>query len=178
MIHDHRLGLPTLKNIMFFMFAVLLWGCAPTRSDTSQKQPVFRPPTIVPTETPQPTATPAPKSVATPTCTNNLKFVRDVSIPDGATVKAGEALEKTWEVENTGTCSWDDRYRLQLIGGPDLGVAKSQALFPARAGSRVEIKLKFSAPLTGGRYHSAWQAYSAEGVPFGDPIFIEVFVSK
>lgn len=85
-------------------------------------------------------------------------------------------MDKRWEVENTGNCNWDDHYRLRLIAGPDLGAQKEQALFPARSGSRAAIRILFKAPVEPGAYRSAWQAFDAQGEPFGDPFFIDIVV--
>jgi hypothetical protein len=79
-------------------------------------------------------------------------------------------------VENNGSCNWDAGYRLKLSGGPDLGAAAEQALFPARSGTQAVIRIVFTAPTEPGAYRSAWQAYSPDGQAFGDLIFIEIQV--
>lgn len=146
---------------------------------------VFLPPTPashppqLPTQLPTP---PSPLIETNPTqpfdsfCTDSLTFIKDNSIPDGSEVKPGEKLDKRWEVENSGTCNWDQRYRIRLIGGPHLGAPGEQALFPARGGSRAELRMIFTAPNEADRYRSAWQAYNPQGEPFGDPFFIEIDV--
>jgi hypothetical protein len=78
-------------------------------------------PSLTPTNTVQPTATatitPAitstPFTINTPTFSaplpgttggpDKLKFVEDVTIPDGTVFKAGEGFDKTWKIENIGT---------------------------------------------------------------------------
>ncbi|MGW8251220.1 MAG: NBR1-Ig-like domain-containing protein [Anaerolineales bacterium] len=130
------------------------------------------PPHAVPTVSPSP-----PAASPTPSCSNNLTFLEDASIPDGSLVQPQETLDKTWIVENSGTCNWDERYRLKLIAGPEMNVSPEQALYPARSGTQVPIRLVFVAPLDLGEYRSAWQAYSPDGQAFGDPIFIDVVVS-
>jgi hypothetical protein len=52
------------------------------------------------------------------------------------------------------------------------------ALFPARSGTQVEIRILFTAPQEPGVHRSAWQAYDPQGEIFGDPIFIEVVVQN
>ena len=113
---------------------------------------------------------------ATPTCFDNLTFIADESIPDGTQVSAGEMLDKAWEVQNSGTCNWDSRYRVKLIAGPNLGAAPEQALFPARSGAHAILRIRFIAPSEAGGYRSAWQAFDPAGQPFGDPFFIEIEV--
>lgn len=114
----------------------------------------------------------------TPTlvCTNSLLFLADQTIPDRTEVEPGAILNKVWEVENNGTCNYDDRYRLKLIGGSELGARSEQALYPARSGTRFQISIRFIAPSESGLVRSAWQAFDPQGDPFGDPIYLEVVV--
>ncbi len=97
-------------------------------------------------------------------------------MPDGTQVAAGSPVDKQWQVENNGTCNWDGRYRLKFIAGADLGAPLVQALYPARSGTQPAIRITFTAPAEPGTYRSAWQAYSPQDEPFGDPIFVEIIV--
>jgi hypothetical protein len=107
-----------------------------------------------------------------------LAFLEDITIPDGTVVSPGEVLDKRWLVENNGSCNWNAGFGLQLIAGPEMGAHSEQALFPARSGSQAEIAIVFTAPVEPGSYRSAWQAQDAQGVLFGDPIFIEIVVTN
>ncbi len=143
----------------------------------------FQPPTVAvinPVVLSTPTqaipATPTPILIPTPSCSNNLTYLEDLTIPDGTVVGPGESMDKRWLVSNSGTCNWDDRYRLKRIAGSDLGLAAEQSLFPARSGTDASIRFLFIAPDEPGAQRSAWQAYSPEGDSFGDPIFIDIVV--
>lgn len=146
----------------------------------------FLPPSVVPqvlpttppeqAAAPTPADTPTPAPSATPSCTNDLAFVEDLSIPDGTLVRAGEVLDKGWLVENSGTCNWNETYRVKLVSGPDLGAPTEQALYPARSGTQAILHILFTAPAEPGLYQSAWQAVDPRGNPFGDPFFIQVLV--
>lgn len=146
----------------------------------------YRPPTIAAYATPPiqltetPTTTPQPieaqPPVATPVCTNNLTYVEDLSIPDGTIVHPGDVLDKRWRVQNSGTCNWDERYRLKFLSGSELNAPVEQALYPARSDAEAIIRILFTAPTDPGTYQSAWQAYDPQGQPFGDPVFIQVIV--
>ncbi len=85
-------------------------------------------------------------------------------------------MEKKWEVENAGTCNWVSGYTLRLVAGGSLGANPEQALFPALAGSKAIIQMNILAPTAPGDYKSAWQAYSQDGKPFGDVIYIQIIV--
>jgi hypothetical protein len=126
------------------------------------------------TSTPQATEIPPPEN-----CVNALKFLSDLTVPDGSPVTPGQKIDKQWLAQNSGTCNWDERYRLKLVGGfPPLGADISQALFPARAGAEVTIQIFFVAPPASGIYRSAWQAYDPDGLPFGETIYIEFMVPE
>jgi hypothetical protein len=148
---------------------------------------LYIPPTsqteLTPLKTPEPSPTAdsgasnlAFQPTATLTCMDSLKYLADLTIPDGTQVPAGSPVDKRWQVENNGTCNWNHSYRLKLIAGPDLGTPAEQALYPARSGTQAVIQIIFNAPNDPGTYHSAWQAVSPQGQPFGDPIFLEITV--
>ncbi|HNB52989.1 MAG TPA: NBR1-Ig-like domain-containing protein, partial [Anaerolineales bacterium] len=112
----------------------------------------------------------------TPSCTNNLVYLEDLTLPDGTNVNPGETLDKRWQVKNDGTCNWESDYTLRLITGPDMGANPEQALYPARAGTEATLRILYTAPAESGIYRSAWQAFDPSGQAFGDPIFIEIVV--
>jgi hypothetical protein len=112
----------------------------------------------------------------TPTCISGLTYVNDVTIPDYSVVAPGISLDKQWLVQNSGTCNWDSRYRLRLINGDGLGASPEQALYPARAGMQIILRMIFVAPLQAGEYVSEWQAFDAQGIPFGKTVFMKIIV--
>ncbi len=115
---------------------------------------------------------------STPVCTDNLVFINDVTIPDGTVVAPGSTADKQWLVQNSGDCNWDKRYRLRLISGDALGASAEQALYPARAGTQATLRILFTAPQAPGDYVSEWQAFDANGVPFGESFFIKIEVQQ
>jgi hypothetical protein len=174
-----------IRTWIFFLIALLgtgLGGCSDLRPQiadpASQNVPLFRPITEAPpaTATARPTLTPRPTSP--PSCSDNLKFLLDATIPDGMEVAPNSTLDKRWEVENNGTCNWDERYHLRLIEGPDMGANAVQSLFPARASSQAVIRIQMTAPAQPGVYKSAWQAYNPADQAFGDLIFIKITVTS
>lgn len=182
--YDDRIAYRILsKDIIVVIFLVLLslGGVGCREQSTPYRPPIIaaqatRPAlaTITPTATSQIIETPVPLS--TPTCTDNLTFLEDLSLPDGTVVRPGDSLDKRWLVENSGTCNWDERYRLKFISGAELSAPIDQALNPARSGAKATIRILFTAPSDPGTYESAWQAYNPQGQPFGDPVFVQVLV--
>lgn len=167
--------------LIWLLFIFLHLSCTP-----SPASPPFRPPTqtIQGTTASQVTPslgrlTPTVTSLATLTmipCTNDLTFIEDLTIPDGTTLSAGQSIDKQWLVTNSGTCDWDDRYRLKFISGEPLAAPTEQALYPARAGSQATLRIVFTAPTSAGSYQSAWQAFAPDGSAFGQPFFIQIVV--
>lgn len=176
------------------LLVLLLSACA---GNTPSNAPPYLPPTrVLPTETPTPAPlilfTPAPELLPSPTpsplpaanlptpqpeCTNNLRFLADLTVPDGSVFAPGDEIDKRWQVENNGTCNWDARYRLRLFTGDALGAPAEVSLYPALAGARTEIAIRFTAPAEPGAYRSEWQAYGPDGIPFGDRVYIEIVVT-
>jgi hypothetical protein len=145
--------------------------------------PIFKPPTVVANTTPPVPVTPQvsptiqeARPTTTPVCIDSLLFLEDITIPDGSQVNPGNLLDKRWLIKNNGSCNWDEEYRVKLISGADLGVPIEQALYPARSGSEVSLRIVFSAPQEPGYYQSAWQAFNPKDVPFGDPFYIDILV--
>jgi hypothetical protein len=151
-------------------FLLVLSACA--NGNTSPSTPTLS--LINPTETLVPTY---PVSLTpTPTCVDGLSFLSDVTLPDYSIVSTGSSLDKQWLVLNSGSCNWDGRYRLRLVGGDAMGVSTEWSIFPARAGTQATLQMDFTAPQEPGQYFSEWQAFDPQGFPFGDSFFIKIIV--
>jgi len=141
----------------------------------------FIPPTAAEPESTRAISTPAPVTSAVQInnpCSDYLSYLEDLTIPDKTKILPGAQLDKRWKVRNSGTCNWDNRYRIRLIAGPDMGAKSEQALFPAIGGSAAIIRILFIAPEEPGTYRSAWQAVNPDGTLFGDVFYIEVVVDS
>ena len=167
------------------IFSVILAGCQGRGTRLVQTQAVFKPPIQSPTvnivsrdsqSAGQATLSGEDHPTPTPACINNLLFLDDLTIPDGTVVDPGQRLDKRWQVQNNGSCSWDVNYSIKLIAGPGMGVPVQQALIPARSGTEAVIRMVYIAPDEPGNYRSAWQAFDPQGLPFGDPFFIDIIV--
>ncbi len=113
----------------------------------------------------------------TPPCIDGLSYLQDLTIPDGTNVQPGQYIDKQWQVKNSGTCNWDQRYRLKLISGAAMGADLLLPLYPARAGAEATIEIRFTAPQSAGLYECHWQAVGPEGQPFGDAFYMQVAVT-
>jgi len=147
----------------------LLAACSPKPQETG----VFYAATLVPSLTPVTVA-------VTPTipadCADDLNFIDDITLRDGSTVKAGSSLDKRWQVQNTGTCQWNEKYSLRRTSGSALGGNERAALPLVEPGNIGVIQILLTAPAEAGTYRTSWRAYNDRGLPFGDPVFIDIIV--
>jgi hypothetical protein len=109
-------------------------------------------------------------------CKNQLKYIKDVTIPDGTEVAPGKKITKRWLISNEGSCNWDQSYSFQLISGLSLGAEKVQELYPVRQGAKAVVEITFTAPDNPGRYNSWWQAFDSSGNRFGDSLYMDIMV--
>jgi hypothetical protein len=180
----------THRGSLFLLLSALLYAsaCSPAPTPTPfippTGAPLLIPPTLIihptPTEPPPLQIIPLPTLPPTAdasTCTNNLTFIADLTIPDNSFIPFGAAIDKQWQVENSGTCNWTAAYRLRHVGGAALGAPEEIPLYPAKAGTQAVIQINFTAPFTEGVYESAWQAFDPNNQPFGDLIYIRILVS-
>ncbi|HKC76469.1 MAG TPA: NBR1-Ig-like domain-containing protein, partial [Chloroflexota bacterium] len=88
------------------------------------------------------TAAPVPTAVVSPTVSggpavvqvarhislgsaDNAAYVADATIPDGTILAPGQRFTKTWQIQNTGTSTWDSRYHWQFEAGAPLGTVRA-----------------------------------------------------
>jgi hypothetical protein len=169
--------------LLFFSGLILLAaaGCISgnsTPSGVASGENLFKPPTQpAPLQTNTPSAGNLLSLQPTPACQNGLAFLADITIPDGTIVAPGARVDKSWEVENIGSCSWNAEYSIRHVGGSNLGAETTLPLYPARPGTRAVINIQFTAPAESGTIHSAWRAYAPDGQPFGDAVYLQINVS-
>lgn len=146
---------------------------------------------------PSPTAveeTPTPAPDASPTLTpdpgtpcNQAQFVRDVTIPDGSKVLPGSPFTKTWELKNTGSCTWDSSYSVMFAGrGDAMGGPGSAPLVTegeVKPGETALVSVDLRAPLEPGEYKGYWMLRGPNNNPFGtgpngaSPFFVLISVA-
>jgi hypothetical protein len=134
---------------------------------------------LPPTATPEPEDTPVP----TPSCTDRATFIKDVTYPDGTYIAPGEAFEKVWRVENTGTCPWTTDYQLIFVSGYSMDGPAALSLegtIPVNA--VVDLSVDLKAPEIDGSYRGSWMLRNPQGFLFGvgemanRPLWVQVNV--
>ncbi|MBK8781797.1 MAG: hypothetical protein IPO22_08290 [Anaerolineales bacterium] len=109
-------------------------------------------------------------------CDNSV-YVSDVTIPDNTVVTPGQALTKTWRVQNSGTCAWTTAYKITYVAGNAMGgtaTAITQAVSP---GQSIDISVAMVAPTAAGDSAGTWRLVNDKSVAFGTPLTIVVKVS-
>jgi hypothetical protein len=149
----------------------------PVRSNGSPETPLQ----------PQPTGTfeiPTP----TPEGNNNddegpcdqIKFVKDVTIPDEMDLEPGEKFTKTWRLQNSGTCPWTIGYLLYFESGDSLGGPASVDLTTEviEPGDTIDVSVDLVAPFETGAYEGNWKLRNVKGDGFGIGEFSKAFWVK
>lgn len=131
-------------------------------------------PTSIPvTATPIPaTSTPVrPTNTAVPTAVSYcdwVAFIKDVTIPDGTELAAGEVFTKTWRLQNRGTCTWTPDYLLVYTSGVQMGSTTAVRLPGYVApGQTVDVSVTLTAPASAGYHISYWMLRNPSGALFG-----------
>lgn len=116
-----------------------------------------------------PTNTPNP-------CVVGSRNLGDVTIPDNSVIQPGTSFQKTWQVQNTGTCIWISSYGLVNINNTLLG-AQSPSSVPNTAPQQiVNISVNMVAPQQPGTYRSVWQMRAPNGYNFGAQFDAQIVV--
>ena len=106
----------------------------------------------------------------------NSALISDVTIPNGTEIKAGDSFTKTWQVKNTGTCTWTRDFKITYVGGDLLGSDTTKIRQIVGPGSSAEISLDMVAPGNTGTIQSAWQMASDSGALFGQVFGFSIVV--
>ena len=149
----------------------------PTLNPTNINQIPVETQTAVPTVavTPIPATTtavpPTPTRIpptATPIPCYQVKFVDDLTIPDGTKIIAGNTFTKTWRIRNSGSCTWDTRFDIAFVDGTQMTSGKVWDLpKEVKSGETVDISIEMTAPSTVGSYQANFQMLNPNGVRFG-----------
>ena len=169
---------PTLDPVLIQTQAVATFAAGLTQ--TSLAQPTATStltPSPSPTETATPTVTPTPAPVILPTNSCNvLTFISDVNIPDNSKLAPGQIFTKTWRVENSGDCAWEEDYQVRFFSGDTMGGKTLTLGKIVDPGDEVNLSINLTAPLIIGAYTSNWRMTDDTGAFFGDSFYVMINV--
>ena len=145
--------------------------------------------------TPQPSETPSPTFTTSPTVTetvpptpipptspvqnycDNSLFISDVTIPDNTVLAPGQAFEKTWAIQNTGTCTWSESYSISFVNGDLMNGTTRTINQSVPAQHQANITIKLNAPNTPGAYTGFWRMTNSKGATFGKIVSVVIKVA-
>ena len=134
-----------------------------------------------------PSIAPTPGAYSTLPTTNGCNdgwFISEFAPLDGASLLAGKELIKTFELLNTGTCTWDEGYsfsfRPEYSTSPEgAGIGyygKDEFILgtsPIKPGQSRAFKINFTVPRKTGEYVWAWKLKDDAGSLFGSLVFMK-----
>ncbi|GEM_PF-1406046 len=111
---------------------------------------------------------------------DELSYVADVTIPDGTEMQAGQAFTKTWRVRNTGSRTWDARYKFVFVGDARMNGPEEVALpsVPIAPGQQVNLSVPLTAPAEAGTHRSTWQLRGPDGLLIPHTVYAEIVVPE
>lgn len=136
------------------------------------------------TDTPEPTATASgtPEPTAAPCYAH--RYVYDETIPDGTRMDPGEHFQKTWRLQNVGTCDWvGGQYELAFVSGERMGGQNPLAItYTVAVDAYANFSINLTAPGTPGTYRGYWILRTTGGDDIGwgpnadQPFWVEIVV--
>jgi heat shock protein HslJ/cell division septation protein DedD len=136
----------------------------------------LRPEDLIPPPTPEPTQAP---------CVDAMGFVEDLNyddqdLTDFPVLDPGVAFQKGWRIKNTGTCEWSNAYFIKYVHGSDpaaqMGGQPTILKNVVEPGKTYDMFVDQFAPKVAGKYVGYWQMHDANGVPFGQTIWVAIEV--
>jgi hypothetical protein len=107
----------------------------------------------------------------------DARYLADITIPDNTQMDKGEAFEKTWQMENIGTCAWPEGTVLAFVGGEQMGAPNSVDVVAVEPDGKKDITVPMTAPDQDGTYTGKWQLRSGETL-FGGQVWVTIVVGE
>jgi Ca2+-binding EF-hand superfamily protein len=106
-----------------------------------------------------------------------LRFVKDLSYPDGSAVFPQSVFRKAWKVRNDGPVAWPEGCVLVTAGGDPMCSESLKAPLPALAANEeAEVAIQLLAPEHDGLYTSYFRAQTSDGQLFGHRLWAAILV--
>jgi polar amino acid transport system substrate-binding protein len=118
-----------------------------------------------------------------PICFDSMTFIRDINLDNERLtvfpeVDPGDKFQKGWQVKNTGTCTWNQSYFIKFVRGNDpaaqMGGQPTAISRTVEPGESYDLTVDLVAPQQAGKFVGYWQMHNAEGVPFGQTIWVAI----
>ncbi len=112
---------------------------------------------------------------------NDAMFIAE-DPKDGKVVGPGKKFQKVWQIQNTGTCTWDEGYVFAFlpdvsspeIKGYDIVINKADEF--TKPGSSQSFIITITVPTVNGEYKGFWKLKTDDGVFFGPRVWFDIIV--
>lgn len=110
-------------------------------------------------------------------CINDADFALGGQGSQTISVAAESTFEVSWILQNSGTCPWNDSYRLIYLGGDFVDPTNSISVYrDVTIGDEIELLVQISAPSAVGDFEGDWQLFGGDGRPFGPQLRVRATV--
>jgi hypothetical protein len=107
------------------------------------------------------------------------RFVKDVTLEDGAEIEAGSDFVKVWRVKNTGKQTWAEGTSLLFLGGGDgMPVGAKYSVPLAKPDEEVDISVQLKCNTLDSTLKGAFRLVTKEGEEFGNKLMLFLHVIK
>lgn len=140
----------------------------------------------LPTPLPEPTPGPVPPTPAPPDgCHDGMAWVSDLNYDDNTmrnppVLQAGQAFQKGWRIRNSGTCTWNSGFSLGFVQGnrpgADMSGKPTAVQGTVAPGQTYDMYVNLVAPTAPAVYQGFWQMRDAQGVAFGERVYVGITV--
>jgi len=120
-------------------------------------------------------------------CTLRAEFIKDITYPDDTILTPGETFTKTWQIMNSGSCTWGEGYTVFYITGDNLSAPESSTLthgVDVPEGTLINVSVNLVAPSEEGEYRADFKFKDASGNIFGTgsgsggTVYVKIIVAE
>jgi len=115
------------------------------------------------------TATETLEPSGTPAACYEHRYVYDETYPDGTRINPGESIQKTWRLQNVGTCDWvGGSYELAFVEGDKMsGQSPLTINYSVVSQDYANFSINLTAPSVPGTYRGHWILRTSGGELIG-----------
>ncbi len=118
-------------------------------------------------------------------CIDAMTLIAHLSLDDDGMrspppISPGTPFQKTWRLQNNGTCTWGSGYVLTPVGGnvpqATMGGSPTPIDGTVAPGETTDVTVNLVSPLQPGVYQGFWTMRNPNGLLFGDRIWVGITV--
>ena len=111
-----------------------------------------------------------------------VKFVADITVPDGTNFSPNVPFVKTWRLQNIGDCDWTSSFDVVHVSGDKMGATIADIPVKVEPGESIDVSAALTAPDDPDDYRGFWMIKASDGTIFGlgddqdDPFWVDIDV--